>query len=52
MAEGVETAEAYDELAAYGCHAAQGYHLSRPLPPEATTRWLHQHCDVPAPAES
>ena len=23
---------AYDQLAAYGCHAAQGYHLSRPLP--------------------
>ena len=32
VAEGVETAEAWDLLAALGCDVAQGYHLSRPLP--------------------
>jgi diguanylate cyclase (GGDEF)-like protein len=42
VAEGVETAETYDQLAAYGCHAAQGYHLSRPLPAPALTRWLRR----------
>ena len=42
VAEGVETAEAYDQLATYGCHAAQGYHLSRPLPPRELERWLRR----------
>jgi diguanylate cyclase (GGDEF)-like protein len=42
VAEGVETAEAYDQLAAYGCHAAQGYHLSRPLPAQELQRWLRR----------
>jgi diguanylate cyclase len=32
VAEGVESAEAWDLLAAWGCDLAQGYHLSRPLP--------------------
>jgi EAL domain-containing protein (putative c-di-GMP-specific phosphodiesterase class I) len=31
-AEGVETAEQFDELRAHGCTAAQGYLFSRPLP--------------------
>ena len=42
VAEGVETAEAYEQLAASGCHAAQGYHLSRPLPAPELTRWLRR----------
>jgi EAL domain-containing protein (putative c-di-GMP-specific phosphodiesterase class I) len=32
VAEGVESAEAWDLLAEWGCDIAQGYHLSRPLP--------------------
>ena len=31
VAEGVESAEAWDLLASWGCDVAQGYHLSRPL---------------------
>ena len=31
IAEGVETAEQFDELALGGCHAAQGYLISRPI---------------------
>jgi diguanylate cyclase (GGDEF)-like protein len=32
VAEGVESAEAWDLLARWGCDLAQGYHLSRPIP--------------------
>ncbi len=32
IAEGVETREQLDFLAAHGCHAYQGYHFSPPLP--------------------
>jgi diguanylate cyclase (GGDEF)-like protein len=32
VAEGVETAEQLATLRALGCHAAQGYYLSRPVP--------------------
>ena len=58
VAEGVEDERSLDLLRRLGCDTAQGFHLSRPLPPEETTRWLHEHCDVPvtravpAPAES
>lgn len=34
VAEGVETAEISDMLRDMGCELAQGYHFSRPLPPE------------------
>ena len=33
VAEGVETRETYDQLARLGCDTAQGFWLSRPLPP-------------------
>lgn len=33
IAEGVETREQYDELAKSGCLSAQGYLISRPIPP-------------------
>jgi diguanylate cyclase (GGDEF)-like protein len=39
VAEGVESAEAWDLLAEWGCDVAQGYHLSRPVP-EAELRAL------------
>jgi len=40
VAEGVETAEQAAELAAMGCHIAQGYHFARPLAPERVAELL------------
>lgn len=42
VAEGVEDAHTMELLDALGCDIAQGYHLSRPLPPEEFVRWLHK----------
>lgn len=43
LAEGVETAEVFDQLMLLGCDQVQGYYLSRPLPPaeafEFVRRW-------------
>jgi diguanylate cyclase (GGDEF)-like protein len=40
VAEGVESEDAWRQLAALGCDYAQGYFLSRPLPAEAATRLI------------
>jgi diguanylate cyclase (GGDEF)-like protein len=40
VAEGVESHEAWQRLAALGCDLAQGFHISRPLPAGALTRLL------------
>jgi diguanylate cyclase (GGDEF)-like protein len=40
VAEGVETAEAWRQLAALGCDVAQGYYLSRPVPAAELAAWL------------
>lgn len=40
VAEGVETAEAYDWLRLHGCDFGQGYLISRPLAPTAFEDWL------------
>jgi EAL domain-containing protein (putative c-di-GMP-specific phosphodiesterase class I) len=40
IAEGVETPEQLDALRDLGCHWAQGYHLSRPGPPETVTTFI------------
>ena len=40
VAEGVETAEAWDTLTAWGCDLVQGYYLAKPLPPDEMTAWL------------
>ncbi len=40
VAEGVETAEALDLLRGYGCDAAQGFHIGRPMPADALLRWV------------
>ena len=40
VAEGVETAEAWQLLAASGCDVSQGYHLSRPVTATELERWL------------
>jgi diguanylate cyclase (GGDEF)-like protein len=42
VAEGVEDERTLMRLALLGADLAQGYHLSKPLPPEAFTRWLGQ----------
>jgi EAL domain-containing protein (putative c-di-GMP-specific phosphodiesterase class I) len=42
VAEGVETQEAWDRLAVYGCDAAQGWYLSKAQPPEQITAWLRE----------
>ena len=42
VAEGVESAEVWDELKALGCDSAQGYSMSRPIPPENLGDWLRQ----------
>jgi len=39
IAEGVETAADLEALRRYGCDAAQGYYLSRPVPAAALDRW-------------
>ena len=40
VAEGVESRETWEMLAALGCDAAQGYYVSRPLPAAAIVGWL------------
>lgn len=40
VAEGVEDEETAAALAALGCDALQGFHLSRPLPAARLSRWL------------
>ena len=54
VAEGVEDAETWSELGAMGCHLAQGYYMTRPLPEREMTAWLGGHeiglsSTVPAP---
>ena len=40
VAEGVESHEMWMQLQNLGCDVAQGYHLSRPLPPHEFHKWL------------
>jgi EAL domain-containing protein (putative c-di-GMP-specific phosphodiesterase class I) len=40
VAEGVETAEGMKMLRELGCDLAQGYWISRPLPPDGLSRWI------------
>jgi diguanylate cyclase (GGDEF)-like protein len=42
VAEGVENVEVLNQLRALNCDLAQGYHLSRPLPPERLEVWLQE----------
>jgi diguanylate cyclase (GGDEF)-like protein len=42
-AEGVETRGVWQELQRLGCHQAQGYYLSRPLPQEDFKRWIERY---------
>ena len=40
VAEGVETEAVWNRLSALGCTVAQGYFLSRPVPPDELRAWL------------
>lgn len=42
-AEGVENQETFDKLRTLGCDAAQGYLMSRPIPPDEFAVWLTKH---------
>jgi EAL domain-containing protein (putative c-di-GMP-specific phosphodiesterase class I) len=42
VAEGVEDSLTLQHLDLLGCHAVQGYHISRPVPPDDPTSWLEQ----------
>jgi EAL domain-containing protein (putative c-di-GMP-specific phosphodiesterase class I) len=50
VAEGAEDQPTCDALTRMGCDVLQGYHLSRPLPPEQLLPWLQARAAaVPAP---
>jgi diguanylate cyclase (GGDEF)-like protein len=40
VAEGVETRDAWDRLAVFGCDAAQGWYLAKAMPADVATEWL------------
>lgn len=42
VAEGVESQEIWDVLEELGCDAAQGYYMSRPVPPKEFLSWLNE----------
>jgi diguanylate cyclase len=46
VAEGVETAIAYTELARLGCDQAQGYLMSRPVPAGELDLWLNRRSGI------
>jgi EAL domain-containing protein (putative c-di-GMP-specific phosphodiesterase class I) len=50
VAEGVEDLVTWDRLRAMSCDIAQGYYLSKPLPPASLTRWLVEQQPAPVVA--
>jgi EAL domain-containing protein (putative c-di-GMP-specific phosphodiesterase class I) len=48
VAEGVENQEVWDRLKTLGCTAAQGYYLSRPVPPSELQDWLRKRSQTAA----
>lgn len=40
VAEGVEDQNSWDRLKVLGCDSAQGYYMSKPLPPEKLSEWV------------
>jgi diguanylate cyclase (GGDEF)-like protein len=47
VAEGVEDQATVEALTELGCDVLQGYHLSRPLPPDQLTAWLEARTRCP-----
>jgi diguanylate cyclase (GGDEF)-like protein len=45
-AEGVETAEALEQLTRYGCDTVQGFYLARPTPADALLAALHDTTEL------
>jgi EAL domain-containing protein (putative c-di-GMP-specific phosphodiesterase class I) len=43
VAEGIEDAATAADLIAMGVDVLQGYHISRPMPPEKVERWMREH---------
>jgi len=43
VAEGVEDKPTWDMLGAFGCDAAQGYYMARPMPAADLSAWLREH---------
>lgn len=59
VAEGIETQENWNQLAALGCGIGQGYFMSKPIPAEAFQNWVRQfrppvttHPEEPDPQQS
>ncbi len=50
VAEGVEDGETLSRLGEIGCHDAQGFYLSRPLPAEAFAAWHAERDRTTVPA--
>ncbi|MBD0291554.1 MAG: EAL domain-containing protein, partial [Thermoleophilia bacterium] len=46
VAEGVETEDVWRALRELGCDAAQGYFLSRPVPPRVLAEWVRARAPV------
>jgi diguanylate cyclase (GGDEF)-like protein len=49
VAEGVEDRETLEQLTRLGCDQAQGYFISRPLPPAELSAWLTERPAPPRP---
>jgi diguanylate cyclase (GGDEF)-like protein/PAS domain S-box-containing protein len=43
VAEGVEDKPTWDMLGEFGCDAAQGYYMARPMPAAELSAWLREH---------
>jgi EAL domain-containing protein (putative c-di-GMP-specific phosphodiesterase class I) len=52
VAEGTETAEHVERVRDLGCEMAQGYHYSKPIPPEAISEMLRRELGAKAAAST
>jgi diguanylate cyclase (GGDEF)-like protein len=52
VAEGDENPLTLQQLDLLGCHAVQGYHISRPITPDGLMTWLEQQTAEPTPQPS